>query len=136
MYQTTYDVVANDFANAGKAATKIKLLLKQLNIPAPLIRNVAVASYEAEINMVIHSLGGEIMLEIDQDKICLCFRDIGPGIDNIELAMTPGYSTANERAREMGFGAGMGLVNMKKVSDEFTIVSTPKGTRIEMSFFV
>lgn len=134
MYQEQYSVVANDFVHAGKAATKIKATLKQLGIPPTILRNVAIACYEAEINMVIHSLGGVIRLRIEPTHITLVFQDVGPGIEAIELAMTPGYSTASEKARELGFGAGMGLINIKNVSDQFALESSSAGTILTVGF--
>lgn len=134
MYQEQYSVVANDFVHAGKAATKIKATLKQLGIPPAILRNVAIACYEAEINMVIHSYGGTIRLWIEPTDITVVFQDVGPGIETIALALTPGYSTASEKARELGFGAGMGLVNIQKVSDRFSLESSSAGTVLTVGF--
>ena len=115
---------------------KIKDLLKQLGIIPEKLRKISVACYEAEINMIIHSDGGDISLFIDDENDCiyLHFDDIGPGIPNLENAMTPGWSTASEKAREFGFGAGMGLVNIKRVSDYFEIDSNPNGTHLKVGF--
>lgn len=99
------------------------------------IRHVAVASYEVELNLVIHSLGGEITYSVYPDEVKLVSQDYGPGIDDISSAMSAGWSTATEEAQSLGFGAGMGLPNMKRNSDTFDIQSTPGvGTRIEMHF--
>lgn len=128
-----YDVANNDFTRAGEASSKIKQMLKQLAIDANIVRRVAIATYEAEINLVIHSNGGDIEVYIKPDCIEIYVEDIGPGIENVELAMTKGFSTATNFAREMGFGAGMGLPNMDKVSDDFIIESSPGvGTKIKM----
>ena len=99
------------------------------------LRNIAVACYEAEINMIIHSEGGEIELNIAEDGLLsIHFNDHGPGISDLEKAMSPGWSTASEKAREFGFGAGMGLPNIKRVSDEFEIETSPQGTRLMIGF--
>ncbi len=128
-----YDVANDDFSRAGEASSKIKQVLKQLAIDAGIVRRVAIATYEAEINLVIHSEGGAIDVYLKPDQIELYVDDVGPGIENIDLAMTQGYSTASSHAREMGFGAGMGLPNMRKVSDTFDIESEiGKGTCIKM----
>ncbi len=128
-----YDVANDDFSRAGEASSKIKQVLKQLAIDAGIVRRVAIATYEAEINLVIHSEGGAIDVYLKPDQIELYVDDVGPGIENIDLAMTQGYSTASSHAREMGFGAGMGLPNMRKVSDAFDIESEiGKGTCIKM----
>ncbi len=128
-----YDISKDDFSRAGEASSKIKNMLRQLAIEANILRRIAIATYEAEINLVIHSLGGTIDVYIKPDCIEIYVEDVGPGIENIELAMTKGFSTATAVAREMGFGAGMGLPNMEKVSDEFIIESTiGVGTQIKM----
>ncbi len=128
-----YDVIRDDFSRAGEASSKIKTMLRQLAIDANIQRRVAIATYEAEINLVIHSFGGSIEVFIKPECIEVYIEDVGPGIENVELAMSKGFSTATNVAREMGFGAGMGLPNMEKVSDEFIIESTPNvGTHIKM----
>jgi len=128
-----YDVHKDDFVRAGEASSNIKKVLRQLGIDSSVIRKVSIASYEAEMNIVIHSLGGQIEFEICPDSVRIIAKDRGPGIDNIELAMQEGYSTAPDRIREMGFGAGMGLPNMKKCSDSFIVKSEAgKGTTIIM----
>lgn len=131
-----FKVKANDFFNAGKVSSEIKKYLSQLGLSNPLIRKVVICAYEAEMNLVIHSLGGQIELGVSNSSIDLYSIDIGPGIENIELAMREGYSTASEKAREMGFGAGMGLPNMKKHASSFEIESSEKGTIIHMSYLV
>ena len=118
-----YNVAREDFQNAGKVSSEIKKLLNSLMIPSPILRRIAVACYEAEINMIIHSYGGVIKLLMDDEDITLIFEDIGPGIENIEKALEKGYSTASVKARELGFGAGMGLYNIKRMADEFDLNS-------------
>ena len=116
-----YDVSGVDFTRAGAASGDVKRVLKQLGVSPVTTRNVAVAMYEAEINMVIHAGGGEIDVEITEDAIHMVLADHGPGIENVELAMKEGYSTAPDNIRSLGFGAGMGLPNIKKYSDEFRL---------------
>lgn len=118
-----YEINIDDFSAAGEASSDIKKILRQLGIDSQAIRKAAIATYEAEINVVIHSEGGFIEVEIVEDKIKIKVRDQGPGIEDLELAMKKGYSTATEKVRELGFGAGMGLPNMKRYSDEFDIDS-------------
>ncbi len=128
-----YRVEKDDFSRAGEASSKIKKVLRQLGIDANILRRLAIATYEAEINLVIHSNGGGIEVFIKPDCVELYVEDCGPGIENVELAMTQGYSTADTTAREMGFGAGMGLPNMEKVADDFIIESQlDEGTKIKM----
>ena len=131
-----FDVVADNFASAGKVSSKVKDILKQLGISTDKLRKISVACYEAEINMIIHSDGGTISVFLDHDEgmLLLHFDDVGPGIPNIEQAMVPGWSTASEKAREFGFGAGMGLVNIKRVSDMFDINSSSQGTHLKVGF--
>jgi CBS domain-containing protein/anti-sigma regulatory factor (Ser/Thr protein kinase) len=125
-------VVQNDFKNAGKASSEIKALLLEHGIERKIIRAAATAIYELEINQVVHSLGGEIVCRISDDRVEILARDRGPGIKDIELALSEGFSTATDWIRSMGFGAGMGLPNIKRVSDEFQIKSTEKGTEIRV----
>lgn len=128
-----YDIISSDFIKAGEASSNIKKAFLQLGIKNEIIRRVCVACYEAEMNIVIHSLGGYLDLNIFEDRVEINACDRGPGIENIDLAMKEGYSTASEEAREMGFGAGMGLPNMKKSSDIFQITSEAEtGTRVRM----
>lgn len=130
-----YEVESGNFAAAGRVSSEIKNILKKLGVDKGILKRIAIASYEAEINMVIHSIGGVMKLEINSDSIKIYCDDIGPGIEDISLAMKEGYSTANEKARQMGFGAGMGLSNMKRNSDNFNIESEKgKGTHIVMTF--
>jgi len=126
-----------DFEKAGRASTEIKKALKSLNIDTQLIRRVAVASYELEINQVVHSNGGTISCSIQPDKVIIVAADTGPGIENLTLALQEGYSTASEMVRSFGFGAGMGLANTKRVSDEFTINSKlGEGTTVRSVIFI
>lgn len=118
-----YQLHRYDFENGGKASSEIKRFLKERRIPAKLLRRVAVASYELEINLVAHSIGGMLGFDINQDRVKISSHDRGPGIDDINQAMTEGFSTANDWIRSQGFGAGMGLPNVKRVSDEFAIKS-------------
>jgi len=119
MIQQEYIVEAGDYLTAGEASADIKRKLKQLGIGGKVLKCVAVASYEVELNLVIHSLGGKLLLEVNPDHVSLISTDRGPGIPDINLAMKEGYSTANDEARNLGFGAGMGLPNMKRNADEF-----------------
>jgi CBS domain-containing protein/anti-sigma regulatory factor (Ser/Thr protein kinase) len=126
-----------DFELAGRASTEIKKALKQRDIDPKIIRRVAIASYELEINQVVHSLGGTISCSIKPDRVVIVAADTGPGIADINLALQEGWSTANEWIRSLGFGAGMGLANTKRVSDEFQIKSVPgSGTTVRSVVFI
>lgn len=132
----TFLVKKDDYDHAGQVSSTIKRTLKQIGVNAKLLRNIAIACYEAEINLVIHSNGGEVTFEVDDDGVVtLKFDDVGPGIPNLDLALTPGWSTASTKARDFGFGAGMGLVNMKRVASDFEITSSPGGTHITMTLY-
>ncbi len=132
-----YDVDGNDFSVAGEASGKVKKVLRQLGVPQEVIRKVSIAMYECEINMVIHAEGGTIDVEITPQKIRMIHKDKGPGIPDIEKAMTAGYSTAGDKVRELGFGAGMGLPNIKKYTDELKITTEiGKGTTVDMTVTV
>jgi anti-sigma regulatory factor (Ser/Thr protein kinase) len=129
-----FDVEGGEFISAGMASSKVKKALKQLAIKPEIIRKISVAMYEAEINMVIHANGGTIDAEIMPDHVKVILEDQGPGIENLELAMQVGYSTASKEAREMGFGAGMGLPNIKRYADMLHIESeVGKGTKVEIT---
>ena len=131
----TYPVKADDMTAAGDVSARIKRHMKKLGIPSAIMRRVSVCTYEAEINLVIHSDGGQIDFEISEENILVRARDVGPGIPDLEKAMTEGWSTASNEVRNMGFGAGMGLPNMKRNADEFTITSVVgEGTDIQMVF--
>ena len=124
-----YVLSGEDFSIAGEASSSFKAVLKKLGIDAGVIRRVAIAMYEAEINTIVHGGGGECEAEIEGNKITLVFRDQGPGIPNLDLAMQEGYSTATDEIRELGFGAGMGLPNIKKYTDSMNIeTEIGKGT--------
>lgn len=126
-------VDGEDFLLAGEASGEVKRVLKRIGISSPIIRKIAIAMYEAEMNMVLHANGGEIDVEISSDQIRVVLADEGPGIPDVELAMKEGYSTASHAIRELGFGAGMGLPNMKRYSDELAIkTEVGKGTIIEL----
>ena len=128
-----YHVEGNDFTSAGQASVQVKKNLRQLGFDNEIIRRVSIAMYEGEINMVIHAGGGIAEVHVCEEYIEIILDDEGPGISDIDKAMQAGYSTASETIRSLGFGAGMGLPNMKKNSDEMTIDSeVGKGTRIVM----
>ena len=130
-----YPVQAGDMTAAGDVSANIKRQMKRLGIPSQIMRRVSVCTYEAEINLVIHSDGGEIGFEISEEDIRVHVRDVGPGIPDLDKAMTEGFSTASSEVRNMGFGAGMGLPNMKRNADGFAITSeVGKGTDILMTF--
>ena len=130
-----YTVIRDDYGNAGKVSSAVKQTLSQIGVKPEILRRIAVACYEAEINMIIHAWGGSIFLNVsDEGEIELIFKDTGPGIEDLDKAMTPGFSTADEKARAMGFGAGMGLPNIKRVSDEFHIETSKSGTTLDLLF--
>ena len=127
-----YHVEGGDFLNAGNASGNIKKVLKKLNVDPSVLKRVVVALYEAEVNIVAHAYRGNITADISPQKIEIVLDDEGPGIPDIDKAMQKGYSTASQKVREMGFGAGMGLPNIKNNSDSLNITSeVGKGTRIE-----
>ncbi|NLT64693.1 MAG: anti-sigma regulatory factor [Clostridiales bacterium] len=126
-----YIVPGDDFTQAGAASSAVKQILKQLGLNPQTIRKMSISLYEGEINMVIHAGGGEIDVDIDDKKIVAVLTDYGPGIEDVDLAMQAGWSTASEQVRGLGFGAGMGLPNMKKYSDELIINTTVgAGTKV------
>lgn len=128
-----YDIPGNDFIHAGEASGNVKDILKRLGFAPDLIRRTAIAMYEGEINMVIHAGGGTADVDITPDEIEILLTDHGPGIENLDLAMQAGYSTASDSIRELGFGAGMGLPNMKKYADNLKILTTMgKGTTVHI----
>ena len=133
----SFSINKRDFARAGEASIKVQNILKSLNMDPKLIRRIAICGYEGEMNVVMHGGDGILTVEINTGKIMLDIADNGDGIENIELAMQKGYSTATEEHREMGFGAGMGLPNMKVNSDVLKIESEKgKGTHVHMEFSV
>ncbi|TCO09724.1 ATP-binding protein [Natronoflexus pectinivorans] len=128
-----YEVEGGNFSRAGHASSAVKKILKQLNVDNRIIKRIVVALYEGEVNVVAHAHKGNILVYIDEQKINIKIEDEGPGIPDIDLAMQAGYSTASAAVREMGFGAGMGLPNIKKNTDELKIASdVGKGTTLEM----
>ena len=128
-----FDVDGDNFTSAGEASVKVKKLLRQLSIDPDIIKRVSIAMYEGEINMVIHANGGSADVLVYPEKIVIILEDTGPGIENIELAMQEGYSTAKDNIRSHGFGAGMGLPNMKRYTDSIDIQSAVGvGTKITM----
>ena len=130
----TYDVDGEDFTSAGQASVQVKKNLRRLGIDPEIIRRVSIAMYEGEINMVIHAHGGKANVNVYPDKIEIVLADKGPGISDIGLAMQEGYSTASDNVRSLGFGAGMGLPNMKRYTDEMNIDSViGEGTTITMT---
>jgi len=130
-FESTYRVLGRDFSNAGKVSTSIKDTLKSLGISPVVVRRVAIVSYEAEMNLVMYANRGNIALSVSREAITIRIDDEGPGIPNIALAMQEGYSTATPEMREMGFGAGMGLPNIKRNADEFEISSeVGRGTHL------
>ncbi len=132
-YKISYNIDGDDFTIAGEASRNLKKILSQLGVDPQIAKKATIAMYEGEINMVIHANGGVIDVEITQDKIHMFLRDRGPGIKNINLAMKEGYSTATDKVRELGFGAGMGLPNMKKYTDYINIeTNVGVGTTVEM----
>ena len=133
----SYCVPGDDFTRAGEASSDVKGVLKKLGLSPVVVRKVAIAMYEGEISMVIHGGGGQIAVEIGGEDIRMSLSDHGPGIPNIALAMQEGWSTAPEEVRNLGFGAGMGLPNMKKYSDEMEIISAPgEGTTVNMTVHI
>lgn len=132
-----FDVDGDNFVSAGQASVQVKKNLRRLGLPPEIIRQVSIALYEGEINMVIHAGGGEADINVYEDKIVIILADKGPGIPDIELAMQEGYSTATENVRSLGFGAGMGLPNMKRYTDEMKIESAVGvGTTITMCVYL
>ena len=128
-----YHIDGGDFVNAGKASSAVKRVLKQLNVPSKRIKRVVIALYEMEVNVVAHATQGQIEVEIESEKIRINVKDSGPGIPDLEKAMEEGFTTASREVREMGFGAGMGLPNIKRNSDFMDIDSTPgEGTRVRI----
>lgn len=133
----SYNVDGDDFVSCGHASEDVKRTLKSIGIAAEVIRKVSIAMYEGEINMVIHANGGVAEVDISSDKIEIRLIDTGKGIADIEQAMQEGFSTATDEIRELGFGAGMGLPNMKKYSDKMQIDSVVgKGTTVTLTFYL
>jgi len=132
-----FEIMGGDFSNAGRASTIIKEILQEIGIDPSIIRRTSIAAYEAEMNVVMYAHRGVLTLNITPKKLHLKLEDEGPGIENTDLAMQEGFSTATDEMREMGFGAGMGLPNIKKNADKFEISSTPgKGTSLDITFYL
>lgn len=132
-----HNIAGGDFANAGNIASSVKKVLRQLNIDHQISKRIVIALYEAEVNVVAHAWAGTASIMIDTEKIYITIDDKGPGIADVEKAMEEGFSTASPHVREMGFGAGMGLSNMKKNSDLMNITSMPgKGTKVELTTYL
>jgi anti-sigma regulatory factor (Ser/Thr protein kinase) len=137
LLKKSFRIKGRDFIRAGEASINVQNLLKSMDYDSRLIRRVAICGYEGEMNAVMHGGDGSLCVEIDTDRLLLEVSDDGPGIEDIDLAMKAGYSTANDDYREMGFGAGMGLPNMKKNSDQLHIESSKgQGTVVRMIFFL
>lgn len=133
----SYDVAGADFTNAGRASTGIKETLKHMGLPSALIRRVAIAAYEAEMNMVMYARRGTMTLRVTPAEVVIAARDDGPGIPDIALAMREGYSTATPEMRELGFGAGMGLPNIRRNTDDLVVSSdVGRGTTVVMTVHV
>jgi anti-sigma regulatory factor (Ser/Thr protein kinase) len=132
-----YEVVGSDFTNAGRASTSIKETLKNMGLASPLIRRIAIASYEAEMNMVMYARRGTMTLHVTPADVTIDVRDEGPGIPDIPRAMQEGYTTATPEMREMGFGAGMGLPNIKRNTDRLVVTSeVNRGTHLVLQVHV
>ena len=118
-----FDIASGDFKKAGRASSEIKKVLKQLQVDPKIIKRIVVAIYEAEVNIVAHSFGGKLTAHINGNSIEVTLTDSGPGIKDVEQAMQEGFSTASKEVRDMGFGAGMGLPNIRKNTDELNVTS-------------
>jgi anti-sigma regulatory factor (Ser/Thr protein kinase) len=135
--QFRHKIAGGDFTKAGNVASSVKKILRQLNIDHSVSKRVVIGLYEGEVNVVAHAFSGIIDVDIDEMRVKVIITDKGPGIDDIEQAMEEGYSTATPQVREMGFGAGMGLSNMKKNSDSMKISSKiDEGTIVELITFI
>ena len=131
----SFEVAGNDFERAGEASAKIKKMLQRIGVPADVVRRIAIGTYEAEMNAIIHAGGGMVAAETFTDATVITVSDQGPGIPDVDKALEEGYSTAPDYVRQMGFGAGMGLPNMVKCSDKFDIDTVvDQGTTIVMRF--
>lgn len=133
LFRQRFEIQGRDFANAGRASTTVKEILREIGLPPAVVRRAAIAAYEAEMNVVLYARQGTMELEVTPAEVRILVNDQGPGIADIELAMQEGYSTASEEIREMGFGAGMGLPNIRKNADEFRIESeVGRGTGLDI----
>ena len=137
VFSQRFEIRGGDFSNAGKTSTSIKDILQEIGIDPSIIIRASIASYEAEMNVVMYAQRGSLTLNITPKKLHFRLEDDGPGIANIELAMKEGFSTATDKMREMGFGAGMGLPNIKRNADKFEIFSEPgKGTSLDVTIYL
>jgi serine/threonine-protein kinase RsbT len=137
LYRREFPIAGGDFTDAGRASTDVKAILKEIGVSPEVIRRVAIAAYEAEMNVVMYARRGIMTLRVTPEEIGIVVDDEGPGILDIELAMQEGYSTASDEMREMGFGAGMGLPNIKRNSDQFNIDSSVgQGTTVSVVVFI
>lgn len=137
LYSESYKITGNDYERGGEVATKVKAVLKELGIDAEVIRRLSIANFEAEMNVIMYADAGELRLQVLPDAVRVVVADRGQGIEDIELAMQEGFSTATPEMRQRGFGAGLGLPNIKKNSDEFEIESTPGvGTTLRYVVFL
>lgn len=131
LYSRTYQIQGRDFEHGGEASSDIKEALKRMGLNSQVIKRTAIASYEAEMNIIVYAENGELVLEVFPSMVRVTATDRGPGIEDVELAMKEGFSTAPPEIREMGFGSGMGLPNIKKNADRLFIESAPgKGTKV------
>ncbi len=127
------EIESFDFQSGGEASSELKNILRKLGVPSKTVRKTSIITYELEMNVVIHSLGGEITALISEDELEIMVDDSGPGIEDLDKAFTAGYSTASEEIREMGFGAGMGLVNVKRYADQLDVKSSKEdGTHVKV----
>lgn len=134
--ELNFTIEGGDFSNAGKASSKIKKVLKQLNIDTKSIKKIVVAVYEAEVNVAAHAYSGNVKALVSENDVVVIVSDSGPGIEDVDLAMKEGYSTASKEVREMGFGAGMGLANIKRNTDDLKIETTVgEGTTVTFRCF-
>lgn len=137
LYNQTFNITGRDFANAGSVSVKIKRILKELGVRPEVVYRVSICCYEAEMNVVMYAMLAKLDFTITDNEVIINIEDEGPGIKNIELALQEGYSTATSEMREMGFGAGLGLPNIKKNSDEFKIESVvAKGTKLNFIIYL
>jgi serine/threonine-protein kinase RsbT len=133
-FSCSFSVLGGDFQEAGKVSTEIKQMLKELGVAGDIVRRIAIATYEAEMNVVMYANEATLTVELMPKAVRIVVDDRGPGIPDVELAMQEGFSTATSQMREMGFGAGMGLPNIKKNADRFTIDSVVgKGTKLDIT---
>ena len=136
-FQQEFTIVGGDFVRAGEVSCEIKNLLKEFGLNSSVVRRTAIASYEAEMNVIMYARSGRVDLSVTPARIRIIVEDTGPGIPDIELAMNEGYSTATPEMRELGFGAGMGLPNIKKNTDVLRVSSEPgRGTKLEMEIAI